>query len=84
MGEFAEEIKQRYIELRKSVLSFSSIINEFEKFIEIYGEDIYMQDLICYPKIPAVTFNNINYLRMFVKERLEIVDNYILGGPLNG
>lgn len=83
MAEFTEEIKQRYTELRKSVLSFSSIVNEFERFIEIYGEDTYIQDLIRYPDIPNVHYNNMNYLKMFIKERLEVVDNYILGGALN-
>lgn len=84
INSIQEEVKTRYVELRNSILSFSSIMGEFEKFINIYGEDIYIQDLINYPNIPLVTQNNINYLRAFVKERLEIVDNYILGGSLNG
>lgn len=65
---------ERYIELRKSVLSYSSIIEEFEKYIGIFGEDIYIQDTAIYPDIPSVTSNTLTSLRSFVKDRLEYLD----------
>lgn len=65
---------ERYIELRKSVLSYSSIIEEFEKYINIYGEDIYIQDTAIYPNIPSVTDNTLNSLRNFVGSRLGFLD----------
>ena len=65
----------RYFELRKSVLSYSSIINEFEKYIATYGEDIYIQDTINFPAIPSVPVNTLNSLRTFVKDRLNYLDN---------
>lgn len=66
---------ERYVELRKSVLSYSSIIEEFEKYIGIYGEDVYIQDTSIYPDIPSVTDNTLMSLRRFVKKRLEYLDD---------
>ena len=65
---------ERYIELRKSVLSCSSIIEEFEKYIGIFGEDIYIQDTAIYPDIPSVVDNTLTSLRRFVRKRLEYLD----------
>ena len=67
---------ERYTELRKSVLSYSSIIEEFEKYINIFGEDIYIQDTAIYPNIPSVTSNTLNSLRNFVSDRLKYLDDY--------
>lgn len=66
---------KRYIELRKSVLSYSSIIEEFEKYINIFGEDVYIQDTAIYPNIPSVTSNTLKSLRNFVSDRLKYLDN---------
>ena len=75
MDSYNNEYKARYFELRKSVLSYSSIINEFEKYIVVYGEDIYIQDTINFPAIPSVFDNTLNSLRTFVKDRLNYLDN---------
>ena len=66
---------ERYIELRKSVLSYSSIIEEFEKYIGVYGEDVYIQDTAIYPDIPSVTSNTLKSLQDFVSDRLEYLDD---------
>lgn len=66
---------ERYTELRRSVLSYSSIIEEFEKYIGIFGEDVYIQDTAIYPNIPSVTDNTLKSLRDFVRDRLEYLDN---------
>lgn len=67
---------ERYIELRKTVLSYSSIIGEFEKHIDIFGEDTYIQDAAIYPNIPSVTSNTLKSLRNFVSDRLKYLDHY--------
>lgn len=67
---------ERYIELRKSVLSYSSIIEEFEKYIYIFGEDVYIQDTAIYPNIPSVTSNTLKSLRNFVSGRLKYLDDW--------
>ena len=66
---------ERYTELRKSVLSYSSIIEEFEKYIGMFGEDVYIQDTAIYPDIPSVTSNTLKSLRNFVRDRLEYLDS---------
>ena len=66
---------ERYTELRKSVLSYSSIIEEFEKYIGVYSEDVYIQDTAIYPDIPSVTSNTLKSLRNFVRDRLEYLDS---------
>ena len=66
---------KRYVELRKSVLSYSSIIEEFEKYIGIFGEDVYIQDTSIYPDIPSVVDNTLKSLRIFVRDRLEYLDS---------
>ena len=76
MDGYNNEYKARYFELRKSILSYSSIINEFEKYIATYGEDIYIQDTINFPEIPSVSYNTLNSLRTFVNDRLNYLDDY--------
>lgn len=73
-NNYFEDIQSRYFELRNSVLSEAAIISEFEYYINIYGEDVYIQDTILYPDIPVVTENNLGYLKQFVKNRLEFLD----------
>lgn len=72
---YHDEYVKRYIELRKSVLSYSSIIEEFEKYIGIFGDDLYIQDTVVYPDIPSATSNNLSELRTFVKDRLAYLDS---------
>ena len=71
---YSSRIKERYVELRNSVLSKQSIISEFEKYISIFGEDLYIQDTLVYPDIPSVTTNTLNNLREFIVKRLAYLD----------
>ena len=73
-GNYWDNYVERYTELRKSVLSYSSIIEEFEKYVGVYGEDVYIQDTAIYPDIPSVTSNTLKSLRNFVRGRLEYLD----------
>ena len=72
---YSDAYLERYTELRKSVLSYSSIIEEFEKYIGIFGEDVYIQDTAIYPDIPSVVDNTLPSLRNFVRDRLEYLDD---------
>ena len=76
MDNYPNVYIERYIELRKSVLSYSSIIEEFEKYIDIFGEDVYIQDTVIFPNIPSVTSNTLKSLRNFVSCRLKYLDDY--------
>jgi hypothetical protein len=64
----------RYIELRKTVLSYSSIISKFEQFLAVANEDIRIEDITMYPDIPDITTNTLAHLRAFVAERLFYLD----------
>ena len=66
---------ERYIELRKSVLSYSSNNAEVEKYIDLFGEDVYIKDTAIYPNIPSVTSNTLKSLRNFVSGRLKYLDD---------
>ena len=74
-GNYRYDYLMRYTELRKSVLSYSSIIEEFEKYIGIFGEDVYIQDTAIYPDIPSVVDNTLKSLRSFVRDRFKYLDN---------
>lgn len=75
-NHYYDRYVERYAELRKSVLSYSSIMSEFESYVGIYGDDGYIKDTVQYPNIPSVTNNNLDYIRTFVKNRLDILDEY--------
>ena len=75
MERYPVEYASRYFELRNSVLSEASIISAFEDYINIYGDDLYIQDTVVYPDIPSATSNNLSALRTFVKDRLAYLDS---------
>lgn len=74
---FYEEIKARYAELRASVLSYANIVNEFEKFMDVIGKDLYEEDLTIYTEIPSGSTNNIQQIRNYTRDRLTYVDTQI-------
>ena len=74
-NEYSSKMSVRYNELRNNVLSENSIISAFEEYIDIFGEDLYIQDTILYPNIPSVTTNTLKRIRDFVTNRLSVLDN---------
>lgn len=81
---FRNEIKARYAELRAGVLSYANIVNEFEKFMDVIGKDLYAEDLTIYTEIPSGDTNNIQQIRNYTRDRLTYVDTQIeaLAGPV--
>lgn len=71
---YTEELKHRYAELRKGVLSIANMVSKFEHFTETIGEDLYAEDLRVFPTIPCGSTNNIGQLREFIRNRLNYVD----------
>ena len=73
---FAEELQTRYFELRKTVLSETNIINEFERFIDVIPSDLYTEEksLEAYADRPLKLTNNIQQIRKFVVNRAKFVD----------
>lgn len=74
---FYEEIKARYTELRAGVLSYANIVNEFERFMDVIGKDLYEEDLTIYTEIPSGATNNIQQIRNYTRNRLIYVDGKI-------
>jgi hypothetical protein len=80
MSLFTERIKERYFELRQSVLSEANIINEFERFMYSMPPHLVEEDYAkttangAFSSIPSVTTNNIQTLRDIVVKRLAYCD----------
>lgn len=80
---FIPQLKTRYAELRKDVLSASHIIQKFEEFNDVCPKDIVQEDYASttgggkFTGIPSLTTNNIQQLRNNIVGRLVYVDSYI-------
>ena len=80
---FIPQLKTRYAELRKDVLSVSHIIQKFEEFNDVCPKDIVQEDYASttgggkFTAIPSKTTNNIQQLRSYINARLTYVDTYI-------
>lgn len=80
---FIAQLKTRYAELRKDVLSASHIIQKFEEFNDVCPKDIVQEDYASttggggFTGIPSKTTNNIQQLRTNIVGRLTYVDGYI-------
>ena len=74
---FPNEIRARYDELRNSVLSYTNVVNTFERFMDIPGKDLYAEDGAIYTGIPSQTTNNIQQIRNYYRDRLTYVDGKI-------
>ena len=80
---FMPQLKTRYAELRKDVLSASHIIQKFEEFNDICPKDIVQEDYASttgggkFTGIPSLTTNNIQQIRNNIVGRLAYVDGYI-------
>lgn len=73
-ANFLPELKARQAELRKSVLSYSNMVNHFERFTDIIGKDLYAEDLTIYTAIPCGATNNIKQIRDYIRDRQAYVD----------
>lgn len=74
---FVNEIKARYKQLRADILSYNNIVNIFESFMDIIGNDLYTEDLTIYTGIPSGSTNNIQQIRNYYRDRLVYVDAQI-------
>jgi hypothetical protein len=71
---YSEEIVERYIQLRSTVYSVSNMVTKFERFMDVIGSDLYVEDLEIYTEIPSGNTNNIKQIRNFIRDRLYYCD----------
>ena len=80
---FKEEIKERYNELRYSVLTGANLIQHFEKFLDLVPPYKCQEDYATstaggqFQQIPSTSTNNIGQIRQYIVKRLEYVDSII-------
>lgn len=74
---FVNQIKARYNQLRADILSYNNIVNTFEPFMDIIGNDLYAEDLTIYTAIPSGNTNNIQQIRNYYRDRVSYVDAQI-------
>lgn len=74
---FAKEIKQRYSQLRSSILNVDHITNMFNNFMNIIGTDLYAKDLEVYPNIPLGTLDHAQQIEEYITARSTYVDSEI-------
>ena len=74
---FAKEIKERYSQLRSSILNVDHITNMFNNFMNIIGSDLYAKDLEVYPNIPLGTLDHAQQIREYITARSTYVDSEI-------
>lgn len=84
IGCFAEEIKARYIELRKSILSIPNVFNQFERFSDPISHTLYEKDRTIYA-LPGTGWNSIDYIEKWAVSRFAYADEYMatLGEEVN-
>lgn len=84
---FPDRIKERYAELRSTVLSDGNIINEFERFMDVIPLNLYAEDFAettangAFTEIPSKDTNNLQKLRDIIVKRMAYCDEQI---PLIG
>lgn len=73
---YREEIKERYFELRKSVLSVDNVEDVFEEFFSLIPDVAYESDADRWSTMPSIHTNNINQIITFIKERVVWLDGF--------
>lgn len=73
-ANYPEEMKVRYLQLRDGALSLPNMVTHFERFTDVIGPVLYVEDLTVYPGIPSSDENNLEQLRNFIRDRLAYVD----------
>lgn len=73
---YSKEFKQRYNELRKTILSNENMIYEFKKFESSIPEEVWVREHTRWNYIPSINFG-IDQIINFIEQRSEYVDKVI-------
>lgn len=77
LNNYRKEIKDRYNELRKNVLTSNNVINYFKNFKNQVSDDVYKENLSRWPSLPNSTDDNYNEIYNFIKNRETLMDSII-------
>ncbi len=74
---FPDEIKDRYKELRSSVLTYNNIINEFLAFNEAIPKEARESEKVCWQEIPSNDIDHFVQINDFVLRQLSVLDEFM-------
>ena len=69
LNNYGDEIKTRYKELRRSVLTSSNVIKLFKQFQNQIPNEVYNNNLNRWPNLPNSKNDNYNQIYKFIKQR---------------
>lgn len=73
---YYDEIRTRYIELRKSILMNDKVIQRYDDFIRLIPADYYQKDLEIWGDLPLHNENNLAQMAQYLNERSELLDSF--------
>ena len=74
---FKTEFKDRYLELRKSVLSYKNIEKRFSEFTSKIPKIMFNTEVQKWPDLPSKDTSNLDQILSFTKERIIALDTVI-------
>lgn len=74
---FARELKERYDELRSSILSVENVHREFTRFMGGISQNRYASDYAKWPTTPSGSVNHLSQIKSFISDRSVYVDGEI-------
>ena len=72
---YAEELKERYAELRKTVYSFANMCTKLENFVYRIGTELYEEDREVFANLPTGDSFNVKRIREYIRDRLIYCDS---------
>lgn len=72
---FAQELYDRYVELRKGALSLGNIVEHVEEIYNLIPDRVFKEDWTKWAGIPSQTTNTMARFRTFMKNRANYVDS---------
>lgn len=77
LNNYRSEIKTRYNELRKNILTSDNVISLFQNFKNQIPNEVYENNLKRWPNLPKSNIDNYNQIYEFIKNREKIMDEII-------
>ena len=76
LNNYITLIKERYFNLRQTILKNEEIINKFSSFINSIPNECYEYEKKLYPSIPFHNVNQIQHMSLFLQQRTKLLDEF--------